>query len=223
MEERLEEFRKTKRAKLEASGAVEVSPAEAKVVADSQRCVAIADEKVALAQRCYDLVDQHIARLDKDLKVFDAALAEREAAEAVALKKAPGAVPTPSAGVLGGPAVAVGVPAAAGTPVGVDAGAGGAGGDTPGAGVGVGVGAAGMMPLFGEGVPVDPNEPTFCICNRVSFGEMIACENESCPVEWFHFPCVGLSTDAKIKGLWYCPTCIAERRKQKKLLAKGGK
>ena len=50
-----------------------------------------------------------------------------------------------------------------------------------------------------EGVPVDPNEPTYCVCNRVSFGEMIACENETCAVEWFHFACVGLSTDAKIK------------------------
>jgi hypothetical protein len=25
---------------------------------------------------------------------------------------------------------------------------------------------------------VDPNEPTYCTCNRVSFGEMIACDNE---------------------------------------------
>lgn len=26
-------------------------------------------------------------------------------------------------------------------------------------------------------LPVDPNEPTYCICNQVSFGEMVACDN----------------------------------------------
>jgi inhibitor of growth protein 4 len=25
---------------------------------------------------------------------------------------------------------------------------------------------------------IDPNEPTYCICNQVSFGEMIACDND---------------------------------------------
>ena len=46
------------------------------------RCVSVCDEKVAVAQQCYDLVEQHIARLDKDLRVFDQALAEKEAAAA---------------------------------------------------------------------------------------------------------------------------------------------
>ncbi|KAI6207160.1 Inhibitor of growth protein 5-like protein [Aphelenchoides besseyi] len=31
-------------------------------------------------------------------------------------------------------------------------------------------------------MPVDPNEPTYCVCRQVSFGQMIACENKSCPV-----------------------------------------
>lgn len=26
-------------------------------------------------------------------------------------------------------------------------------------------------------MPVDPNEPTYCFCNRVSFGEMVGCDN----------------------------------------------
>jgi hypothetical protein len=26
--------------------------------------------------------------------------------------------------------------------------------------------------------PIDPNEPTYCLCNRVSFGEMVACDND---------------------------------------------
>ena len=26
-------------------------------------------------------------------------------------------------------------------------------------------------------MPVDPNEPTYCLCHQVSFGEMIGCDN----------------------------------------------
>lgn len=25
--------------------------------------------------------------------------------------------------------------------------------------------------------PVDPNEPTYCFCQQVSYGEMVACDN----------------------------------------------
>ncbi|KAN0047676.1 hypothetical protein ACTA71_002061 [Dictyostelium dimigraforme] len=50
---------------------------------------------------------------------------------------------------------------------------------------------------------IDPNEPTYCFCNRVSFGEMVGCENPDCKIEWFHFECVGLTSTPK--GKWYCP------------------
>ena len=26
--------------------------------------------------------------------------------------------------------------------------------------------------------PLDPDEPTYCLCKQVSFGEMIGCDNE---------------------------------------------
>ena len=29
---------------------------------------------------------------------------------------------------------------------------------------------------------VSPGEPTYCFCNRVSFGEMIGCDNQNCQV-----------------------------------------
>jgi len=61
-------------------------------------------------------------------------------------------------------------------------------------------------------MPVDPNEPTYCLCQQVSYGEMIGCDNFECPIEWFHFGCVGLTT--KPKGKWYCPKCTAERKKK---------
>ncbi|KAJ8320442.1 hypothetical protein KUTeg_002461 [Tegillarca granosa] len=61
-------------------------------------------------------------------------------------------------------------------------------------------------------MPVDPNEPTYCLCHQVSYGEMIGCDNQDCPIEWFHFACVGLTT--KPKGKWYCPRCQEERKKK---------
>lgn len=61
--------------------------------------------------------------------------------------------------------------------------------------------------------PIDPDEPTYCLCNQVSFGEMIGCDNDECLIEWFHFQCVGLTS--KPKGKWYCPQCQPERSKHK--------
>lgn len=62
--------------------------------------------------------------------------------------------------------------------------------------------------------PIDPDEPTYCLCEQVSYGEMIGCDNEECPIEWFHFSCVGLTT--KPKGKWYCPKCRGDRSNQMK-------
>lgn len=58
----------------------------------------------------------------------------------------------------------------------------------------------------------DPNEPRYCLCNQVSYGDMVACDNEDCPSEWFHYPCVGIT--APPKGKWYCPQCTASMRRR---------
>ena len=61
-------------------------------------------------------------------------------------------------------------------------------------------------------VPVDHNEPVYCYCQRVSFGEMIACDNEDCAIEWFHFECVGLTPENRPKGKWFCKECTQLRK-----------
>lgn len=43
-----------------------------------------------------------------------------------------------------------------------------------------------------EKVEADTDETRYCYCNRVTYGEMIGCENLSCEREWFHLDCVGL-------------------------------
>jgi inhibitor-of-growth protein 1 len=56
---------------------------------------------------------------------------------------------------------------------------------------------------------IDPDEETYCLCGQISYGEMILCENDLCPIEWFHFSCVSLQS--KPKGRWFCPQCRGDR------------
>ncbi|XP_019714862.1 inhibitor of growth protein 5-like [Hippocampus comes] len=69
-----------------------------------------------------------------------------------------------------------------------------------------------MQPSDVLDMPVDPNEPTYCLCHQVSYGEMIGCDNPDCPIEWFHFACVDLAT--KPKGKWFCPRCTQDKKKK---------
>jgi inhibitor of growth protein 3 len=34
---------------------------------------------------------------------------------------------------------------------------------------------------------------------------MVACDNDSCPYEWFHWKCVGLTREPV--GTWFCDEC----------------
>jgi len=45
----------------------------------------------------------------------------------------------------------------------------------------------------------------YCICHSVSHGNMVACDNENCPYEWFHWECVGMTQEPK--GRWLCTEC----------------
>jgi inhibitor of growth protein 3 len=47
----------------------------------------------------------------------------------------------------------------------------------------------------------------YCFCHRISFGEMVGCENDKCPYEWFHLGCVGLKEAPNAQEVWYCPEC----------------
>jgi inhibitor-of-growth protein 1 len=57
----------------------------------------------------------------------------------------------------------------------------------------------------------EQNEPLYCTCQQVSYGQMILCDNHACSLEWFHFDCVDLQS--KPKGKWYCPNCRGDTHK----------
>jgi len=65
-------------------------------------------------------------------------------------------------------------------------------------------------------MPVDPHEPRYCYCNQVSYGEMIACDNEDCTREWFHLGCVGLTAPPRGKTKWFCRECEESLGRKKK-------
>ncbi|KAF2036280.1 hypothetical protein EK21DRAFT_36927, partial [Setomelanomma holmii] len=52
--------------------------------------------------------------------------------------------------------------------------------------------------------PLDPTP--WCTCRQPDDGSlMLGCENDDCPVQWYHAHCVGL--EEAPQGAWDCPTC----------------
>lgn len=66
-----------------------------------------------------------------------------------------------------------------------------------------------------EEADVDADEPTYCYCNGVSYGEMVGCDADDCEREWFHLECVGLKVAPRSNAKWYCDDC-KEKLKNKR-------
>lgn len=60
----------------------------------------------------------------------------------------------------------------------------------------------------------DLTETRYCVCNQISYGDMVGCDNKRCPIEWFHYPCVGITSAPK--GKWYCPKCVSRSSNTRK-------
>lgn len=173
--------------------------------------------KSALAQQTYELVDKHIRRLDSDLAKFEAEMKEKP----LVVSKKDEDAPRKKGRKKKEEGVGKGAPkkkkkgAASDDEEPPRAGAGrkkkGKQEDAPLSSV---LPALSSMVAASEtlDMPVDPNEPTYCLCHQVSYGEMIACDRLDCPIEWFHFACVNLTT--KPKGKWFCPRCQQDKKKK---------
>eukprot|EP00644_Phytophthora_capsici_P013209 jgi/Phyca11/5426/fgenesh1_pm.PHYCAscaffold_5_\ len=150
------------------------------------------DEKIAIAAQSYDIVDHHIRRLDRDLESYAGLLKangdKHNTVAGAGMKEKTAVLAVSKGSSTGGSStrkksvaeVTVSVPAAA----------------------------AGPVILASEDLPIDPNEPIYCSCRRVSFGQMVGCDNDDCKYEWFHFGCVGLTDQPA--GKWYCQDCKAQ-------------
>ena len=61
-------------------------------------------------------------------------------------------------------------------------------------------------------IPININqfeeETLYCFCRLGSFGDMVGCDAIDCPIEWFHYSCVGLTEPPK--GSWYCHNCAVK-------------
>ncbi|KAG6378970.1 hypothetical protein JVT61DRAFT_13258 [Boletus reticuloceps] len=59
----------------------------------------------------------------------------------------------------------------------------------------------------GEGEEGDDGDDKelYCVCQKLSYGEMIACDNPDCPFQWFHLPCVNLKQP--LPENWFCADC----------------
>ncbi|GAB0193355.1 D-2-hydroxyglutarate dehydrogenase, mitochondrial [Grus japonensis] len=173
-----------------------------KIQSAYSKCKEYSDDKVQLAMQTYEMVDKHIRRLDADLARFEADLKDKlegsdfENPGSRSLKK--GRSQKDKRGSRGRGRRA----SEEDTPKKKKLKGGSEFADT----------ILSVHPSDVLDMPVDPNEPTYCLCHQVSYGEMIGCDNPDCPIEWFHFACVDLTT--KPKGKWFCPRCVQERKKK---------
>lgn len=176
------------------------------------KCKEFGDDKVQLAMQTYEMVDKHIRRLDTDLARFEADLKEKQiestdydstsskGKKGDSRQKEKKAAKTRSKVKSSDED---GSPKSAQKKVKLL---------QPGEFNSPSSNFGNVHPSDVLDMPVDPNEPTYCLCHQVSYGEMIGCDNTDCSIEWFHFACVGLTT--KPRGKWYCPRCSQDRKRK---------
>ena len=175
-----------------------------------QKAKEYSDDKVQLAMQLYEMVDKHIRRLDADLTRFEQELQLKESTQRRASVASVDGSSSSQQPRVRKRSFTDATPGSARRKKHYSL-TDESGFQSISSPSGSGMGSNGTdIPLD---MPVDPNEPTYCLCHQVSFGEMIGCDNIDCPIEWFHFQCVGLSS--KPKGKWYCPRCSQEKNKKR--------
>jgi hypothetical protein len=60
----------------------------------------------------------------------------------------------------------------------------------------------------------EPETKNWCTCHTPDDGTfMICCDNKSCPIQWYHGRCIGLTRSPR--GKWLCATCKPEKKTTK--------
>ena len=168
----------------------------------------LSEDKIQLAMQTYEMVDKHIRRLDCELSRLEAELKEKQMNLSAEEKPKKRSKSRDKKGQSFNPKNVIKEEAEKGRKR--HKGGLAATNDTSAV---LGLESSTLLGTDVLDMPVDPNEPTYCVCHQVSYGEMIGCDNLDCPIEWFHFGCVGLTQ--KPKGKWYCSKCIVDKKKGK--------
>jgi hypothetical protein len=177
---------------------------------------AVADARVALANACYGELDVAVNALDRRLKLTEAVL-KLHGQGLGGVDDITGA--EEKLAVLTRPKDAISTRVGRRATAAEEGGGGGGGGGSSSASssaagalksqlaaaTGCGVGGAASSPGALD-LAIGSHEPLYCLCRQVAFGDMIACDSETCAVEWFHYGCVGVST-TKRPTSWLCPEC----------------
>ena len=45
----------------------------------------------------------------------------------------------------------------------------------------------------------------YCTCRKPKFGRMIRCDNMSCKIRWYHYPCIQMKREPQKS--WFCKNC----------------
>ncbi|KAL9617338.1 MAG: hypothetical protein Q9160_007868 [Pyrenula sp. 1 TL-2023] len=61
----------------------------------------------------------------------------------------------------------------------------------------------------GEGEE-EEDKGLYCTCNQVSYGDMVGCDNDDCPYQWFHLKCVAITKSPREDELWFCEECCTK-------------
>jgi hypothetical protein len=84
-------------------------------------------------------------------------------------------------------------------------------------------GASSPAPEYSDAGEEDVDEARYCYCNEVSYGDMIACDNDSCPREWFHLACVNMKQAPNARTKWFCSDECKEAYARTTGKSKGGR
>ena len=71
-------------------------------------------------------------------------------------------------------------------------------------------GASSEMEFVEENGDEGDDSSKWCFCQNVSHGNMVACDNDACKFEWFHWGCVGVTKEPV--GKWFCPDCRGPKK-----------
>lgn len=159
----------------------------------------IATRKFQLAVKNYDFIDQNIKSLDTEISLLERSL-ERNGHNIHEIKV--------NTSIVGQPAVET-VKEKRGKRKHVQESS-AAGGSSA---IGSTATSALVNPLSSIALIALSAEPVYCICKRIAFGDMVACDNDECPIEWFHYSCVSLTK--KPKNSWLCPACSSTKKFKK--------